>query len=95
MEHDIYYERQCAVIKQSQEAESMREMLRTYRREKESREAYFRIMETKRYKIVRECKARRAPKKPSTAIEHGAGITIRTKRIKNSHITVCYKHRGI
>lgn len=95
MEHDIYYERQCAVIRQAQEAESMREMLKTYRREKASREAYFRIMETKRYKIVRECKNRRAPKKPSTSIEHGVRPSMRTKRFSNSRITVCYKHIGI
>lgn len=95
MEKNIYYERQCAVIESAKQAESMREMLRTYHREKASREAYFRIMETKRYKVVRDCKTKRGPKKPSTAIEHGVRPSMRTKRFSNSHITVCYKHMGI
>lgn len=93
MEHDVYYERQRALIERSLQSEREREEIRRYHREKASRDAYFRLMRTKRHKIVRECKGRKSPKRVNTAIEHGERMTIRTKRFDNSHITICYRHK--
>ena len=99
MEHDIYYERQRALIERSLQAEREREelsaMMRSYRHEVAAKKAYRKVMGIKRYKITSVCKGRRSPKKVSTAIEHGVGMTMRTKRFDNSHITVCYRCRAI
>lgn len=99
MEHDIYYERQCAVIERALQAEREREeyqaMMRSYRHEVAAKKSYRKIMGIKRHKITSVCKTRRSPKKVSTAIEHGVGMTTRTKRFDNSHITVCYRCRAI
>lgn len=99
MEHDIYYERQRALIERSLQAEREREelsaMMRSYRHEVAAKKAYTKIMGIKRHKITSVCKGRRSPKKVSTSIEHGVGMTMRTKRFDNSHITVCYKCRAI
>lgn len=96
MEHDIYYERQRALIERAQQAEREREefanYMRTYRREKASREAYFKIMGTKRYKIIRECKGR-AQKKSHTPYTKCEPMVYRTRRFDNSHITVYCKGR--
>lgn len=93
MIHDIYYERQCAVIERAKQAEREREELRAYRREKASREAYFRLMATKRYKIVRECKERRIRKKVQGSITKCEKQVYRTRRFDNSYITVYCKGR--
>lgn len=93
MEHDIYYERQRAVIERAQQAEREREAIRTYRREKASREAYFRLMDTKRYKIVRECKGRRTQKKAHATFTKSEPMVYRTHRFDGSYITVYCKGR--
>lgn len=96
MEPD-YVARQRALIERSlqaeREREACRESIRKYERELSGRRAYFKLQGKKRSSIVRECKGRRGPKKVSTAIEHGAGMQMRTKRFDNSYITVCYKCR--
>ena len=94
MEHDIYYQRQCELIERAQQAEREREMIRRYHREKSSREAYFRLMETKRYKIVRECKTKRSRKKPQATITKCERQVYRTCRFDNSYITVYCKGRA-
>ena len=94
MIHDIYYERQCELIERAQQTERMREDLRHYRREKESREAYLRLQETKRYRIVRECKTRRQRKKPQATITKCERQVYRTRRFDNSYITVYCKGRA-
>lgn len=99
MEHDIYYERQRALIERSLKAEQEREeynaMMRNYRREVAAKRSYRRMMGIKRHKITSVCKGRRSPKRVSTAIEHGTGMTMRTRRFDKSYITVCYKCRAI
>lgn len=98
MEHDIYYERQCALIERAQQAEREREELETsmrnYRREAASREAYFRLQGTKRYRIVRECKTTRPKKKPHATITKCERQVYRTRRFDNSYITVYCKGRA-
>ena len=97
MEHDIYYERQCAVIARAQQAEREREQLeesmRRYRHEVESRSAYFRLQSTKRYRIMRECKTQRSKKKPHATITKCEAMVYRTRRFDNSYITVYCKGR--
>ena len=95
MEHDIYYERQRALIERAQQAEREREefeqTMRYYRREKASREAYSRIQGTKRYRIVREGKAQRPQKKAHATFTKSERQVYRTHRFPNSHITVYCK----
>lgn len=93
MEHDIYWERQCALIESAKQAEREREAIRKYHREKASREAYFRLMETKRYKIVRECKGRRSQKKAHATMTKSEPMVYRTHRFDGSYITVYCKGR--
>lgn len=97
MEHDIYYERQRALIERAQQAEREREefaeTMRNYRREKTSREAYFKLQDTKRYRIVRECKTKRFKKKPQATITKCERQVYRTHRFDNSYITVYCKGR--
>lgn len=97
MVHDIYYERQCALIERAQQAEREREeleeMMRNYRREVESRKAYFRLQDRKRYRIVSECKGRRQRKKPQATITKCERQVYRTRRFDNSYITVYCKGR--
>lgn len=97
MEHDIYYQRQRALIERAQQAEREREefaeTMRNYRREKASREAYFKLQDTKRYRIVRECKTHRQKKKPQATITKCERMVYRTRRFDNSYITVYCKGR--
>ena len=99
MVHDIYYERQRALIEHSLQAEREREecaaMMSSYRHEVAAKKAYRKLQGIKRHKVTSVCKGRRSPKKVSTAIEHGMGMTMRTRRFDNSRITVCYKCRAI
>lgn len=98
MIHDIYYERQRALIERAQQAESERkefeETMRNYRREKASREAYFRLQDTKRYKIMRECKTKRSQKRAHATITKSERQVYRTHRFGNSYITVYCKGRA-
>ena len=93
MIHDIYYERQCALIERAKQAEREREELRNYRRELENRRAYFSLMEAKRHEIVRECKGRRIRKKVQGSITKCEKQVYRTRRFDNSYITVYCKGR--
>lgn len=96
MEHDIYYERQCELIERAQKAEREREefenYMRIYRREKASREAYFRLQATKRHKIVRDGKTRPSRKQRSAMTKCERQV-YRTRRFDNSYITVYCKGR--
>ena len=94
MEHDIYYERQCALIERAKQTERECEELRHYRRELASREAYFRLMDTERYKILRECKGHRTQKKSHATITKCERQVYRTRRFDNSFITVYCKGRA-
>lgn len=91
MEHDIYYERQCELIKRALQAEREREEIRRYHREQKKREAYFEIMEYKRYKLVRDCRTTRPKKKPHAPITKSERMVYRTRRFDNSYITVYCK----
>lgn len=94
---EVYIERQRALIERSLQAEKARkklaESIRRYQHELSARKAYFALQRKKRHSIVHDCKVVRKPKKASNAIEKGVGVTMRTRRFDNSHITVCYKHR--
>ena len=94
MEHDIYYQRQRELIERAQQAERELEEIRRYHREKASREAYSRIMGTKRYKIIRECKGRRIQKKSRATFTKCERMVYRTRRFDNSYITVYCKGRA-
>ncbi len=98
MEHDIYYERQRALIERSLAAEQEREMLqkaiRAYKREKASSKAYRRLQNTKRGKIVRNSKTIPCWKGNHNTMTKGSRDVMRTRRFPNSHITVCYRTKA-
>ncbi|MBR5395798.1 MAG: hypothetical protein IK144_12080 [Bacteroidaceae bacterium] len=95
MEHDVYYERQRALIERSLQAEREREAfeasMKNYRHEVAARKAYFRLQGTKRSKIVRSGKTTVQWKSTHATYSKGERPTMRTRRFPNSHITVYYK----
>lgn len=95
MVHDVYYERQRALIERSlqaeREREELRESIRTYKHELASRKAYFKLQGTKRSKIVRSGKTTVQWKSDHATYSKGERATMRTRRFPNSHITVYYK----
>jgi len=93
MIHDIYYERQCALIERAKQAEREREELRNYRREKAGRDAYVHLMRTKRHELVRECKGHRSQKEAHASISKCEKQVYRTRRFDGSYITVYCKGR--
>lgn len=92
MIHDIYYERQCELIERAQKAEREREEFRNYMCSYRRAKAYFRLQNTKRYQIVRECKTRPSRKSHSTMTKCERQV-YRTRRFDNSYITVYCKGR--
>lgn len=99
MEHDIYYERQRALIERALQSEREREELkvaiRNYKREKDSRKAYFKLQNTKRGKIVRNARTIVNWKGSSATMNKSERDTTRTKRFPNSYITVYCKCRPL
>lgn len=97
MEHDIYYQRQRALIERSlrsqQEDERLDKAIRTLRHREATRRAYCRLQSKKRYQIVRECKGHRSMKRQHTPMEKCERMVYRTKRFDNSYITVYCKGR--
>lgn len=97
MEHDVYYQRQCALIEralQSQrEEEELRAQLASYRHEKSARKAYFKLQRTKRSKVVRSCKTRVEWKSDHATYSKGERAVYRTRRFAGSHVTVYCKSR--
>lgn len=97
MEHDVYYERQRALIERSLQAEREREELsdaiRRYKREVASRKAYFKLQGTKRSKIVRNGKTTVQWKSDHATYTKSERSTMRTRRFPDSYITVYCKSR--
>ena len=97
MEHDVYYQRQCALIEralQSQrEEEELRQQLASYRHEKAARKAYFKLQRTKRCNVVRNGKTCVEWKGTHATYSKGERAVYRTRRFKGSHVTVYSKTR--
>lgn len=97
MEHDVYYERQRALIERSLQAEREREELsdaiRRYKREVAGRKAYFKLQGTKRSKIMRSGKTIVCWKSDHATYSKGERDTMRTRRFPGSYITVYCKSR--
>lgn len=97
MVHDIYYERQRALIERSLAAERERqeldEAIRRYRHDLAAKRAYCHLQRTKRSRIVKECKVRRSIKRQHTPMEKCEPMVYRTHRFDNSYITVYCKGR--
>lgn len=93
MEHDIYYERQRALIERSLRTQELEESIRKYKHEVSASKAYWRLQHTKGYKIVRECKGRRSIKRQHTSMEKCERQVYHTRRFGNSYITVYCKGR--
>lgn len=97
MEHDVYYQRQCALIERSlqsqREEEELRQQLASYRHEKAARKAYFKLQRTKRSNVVRNGKTRVEWKSDHATYSKGERAVYRTRRFKGSHVTVYCKCR--
>lgn len=95
MEHDIYWQRQCALIERSlqsqREEEQLHAQMASYRHEKEARKAYFRLQRTKRSKVVRNAKVDVCWKSQKATFTKSERSTYKTKRFKGSHVTVYCK----
>lgn len=97
MEHDVYYERQRALIERSlqseREREELREAIRKYKREMSGRKAYFKLQNTKRGRITRDAGTTVCWKSQRTTHSKGERKQVRTRRFPNSYTTVCYEAR--
>ncbi|MFW5563378.1 MAG: hypothetical protein ACOCNX_00625 [Prevotella sp.] len=97
MEHDVYYQRQCALIERSlqsqREEEELRAQLASYRHEKAARKANFKLQRTKRSNVVRNAKMRVEWKSDHATYSKGERAVYRTRRFKGSHVTVYCKCR--
>lgn len=97
MEHDVYYQWQCALIERSlqsqREEEELRAQLASYRHEKAARKAYFKLQRTKRSNVVRNGKTRVEWKGDHATYSKGERAVYRTRRFKGSHVTVYCKCR--
>lgn len=94
MEKDEVYQRQLAVIAAGMQGEEERNRIAQYRRELSSRNAYFRIMDTKRRKIVRDGRPERGARKQKSAYSKSERMVYRTYRFDNSYATVYCKGRA-
>lgn len=97
MEHDIYWERQCALIERALQSEreerELHEAMRSYRHEVDGRKAYFKLQRTKRGKIIRNSKTVPSWKSQKATYTKGERATNRTKRFPGSYVTVYVKHK--
>lgn len=94
MEKDEVYQRQRAVIEAGLRGEELRAEVARIHRGFSSRIAYFKIMATKRRKIVRDGKPERGARKSHTAYTKSERQVYRTYRFDNSYATVYCKGRA-
>lgn len=97
MEHDIYYERQRALIERSlrsqEEDRKLDEAIRKYRHAVATAKAYRRLQRTGRHDVVRAAKGDRPIKRQHTSMNKCERQVYRTRRFDNSYITVYCKGR--
>lgn len=91
MEKDIFYERQCAVIEAGLQGERLRADIARIHHEFSTRKAYFRLMDAKRRKIMRDSKPERGGRKQKTAYTKSERKVYHTFRFDNSYATVYCK----
>lgn len=94
MEKDEVYQRQRAVIEAGLRGEELRAKIARTCHGMATRDAYFRLMSRKGYRIVRDGKQEQGAKKQKTAYSKSERMVYRTCRFDNSYATVYCKGRA-